>query len=245
MDSLVIPEGYKQTEVGIIPDDWNVKTIKEAYDICNTLRLPISSKIREGMQGKYPYYGPTRIQDYLNEYRVEGEYALIGEDGDHFLKYEAMPQTQLARGKFNVNNHAHLIQGKKNLTEWFYFYFRNRDISIYLTRQGAGRYKLSKGSLETLPCALPPIPEQKEIISIFSDVDALITSLKSLITKKRAIKTAAMQQLLPAKSACHRFAQGRAYRAMPWMARSRLIKPTPVTNRPNWVKFRRIGRLGL
>ena len=108
-----IPAGYKQTEVGVIPDDWGVELIKQSYDICNTLRLPISSKVREGMQGKYPYYGPTKIQDYLNEYRVEGEYALIGEDGDHFLKYEYMPQTQLAKGKFNVNNHAHLILGKK------------------------------------------------------------------------------------------------------------------------------------
>lgn len=191
--------GYKRTEVGVIPEDWNVETVKEAYDICNTLRLPISRKVREGMQGKYPYYGPTKIQDYLNEYKIEGEYALIGEDGDHFLKYETLPQTHLARGKFNVNNHAHLIRGKKNLTEWFYFYFRNRDISSHLTRQGAGRYKLSKGSLETLPCALPPVREQKEIISVLSDVDALITSLERLITKKRAIKTAAMQQLLTGK----------------------------------------------
>jgi type I restriction enzyme S subunit len=194
-----VPEGYQQTEVGVIPDDWSVDVIKEAYDICNTLRLPISSKIREGMKGKYPYYGPTRIQDYINEYRVEGEYALIGEDGDHFLKYERMPQTQMAKGRFNVNNHAHLIKGNKNLTEWFYFYFRNRDISLYLTRQGAGRFKLSKGSLEKLPCALPPAGEQKEVVSVLSDVDALITSLEKLIAKKRAIKTAAMQQLLTGK----------------------------------------------
>jgi len=194
-----MPEGYQQTEVGVIPEDWNVEVVKAAYEICNTLRLPISRKVREGMQGKYPYYGPTKIQDYINEYRVNGEYALIGEDGDHFLKYEVMPQTQLANGKFNVNNHAHLIRGKKNLTEWFYFYFRNRDISLYLTRQGAGRFKLSKASLERLPCALPSITEQKEITSVLSDVDALITSLEKLIAKKRAIKTATMQQLLTGK----------------------------------------------
>ncbi len=48
---------------------------------------------------------------------------LIGEDGDHFLKWRSQPMTLLAEGKFNVNNHAHLVKGTKNLTEWFYWYF--------------------------------------------------------------------------------------------------------------------------
>lgn len=86
VDDRKIPEGYKVTDLGIIPSDWEVAEVKEAYGIYNNLRLPISGKIRETMQGKYPYYGPTGIQDYINEYRIDGEYSLIGEDGDHFLK---------------------------------------------------------------------------------------------------------------------------------------------------------------
>ena len=86
MAEAQIPHGYKQTEVGVIPEDWEVAPIGQAFDICNNLRLPISQAVREKMAGSFPYYGPTGIQGYINEYRVEGEYALIGEDGDHFLE---------------------------------------------------------------------------------------------------------------------------------------------------------------
>lgn len=205
--SKAIPAGYKQTELGVIPDDWEVMLVGEAFAICNNLRMPISSTIRDGMNGDYPYYGPTKIQGYINEYRVMGEYALIGEDGDHFLKYESVPQTQLAIGKFNVNNHAHLIKEKIGSAQWFYWFYRNRDISIYLTRQGAGRFKLNKASLQRIPCIIPPIAEQAAIASVLSDSEKLIDAVEQLIAKKQAIKTATMQQLLSGSTRMPQFAQ--------------------------------------
>ncbi len=192
-----VPEGYKQTEVGVIPDDWNVEVVKHAYDIRNNLRFPLSEKVRKEMQGEYPYYGPTKIQDYINEYRVEGEYCLIGEDGDHFLKWQRMPMTLFVKGRFNVNNHAHLVYGIKNETIWFYYFFSNRDITQHLTRQGAGRYKLTKASLESISLAIPQTKtEQTAIANALSDADAWIQPLTRLIAKKRQIKQGAMQDLL-------------------------------------------------
>jgi type I restriction enzyme S subunit len=203
----IIPAGYKQTEVGVIPKDWEVMLVGDSFTVCNNLRLPISSKVRDGMSGSYPYYGPTKIQGYINEYRVEGEFALIGEDGDHFLKFDSVNQTQLVSGKFNVNNHAHLIKGNVGSAKWFYWFFRNRDISIYLTRQGAGRFKLNKASLERIQCAIPPTEEQLAITTVLSDSDALIVSLEQLIAKKQAIKTASMQQLLTGRTRLPQFAR--------------------------------------
>ncbi len=199
VDSTKVKPGYKQTEVGVIPEDWKLKPIGDSFDICNHLRYPISQDVRKKMVGVYPYYGPTKAQDYINEYRVEGGYALIGEDGDHFLKWRESPMTLLVNGKFNVNNHAHLVKGTKNLTSWFYYYFQNKDLTPYLTRQGAGRYKLTKNTLVTIPCPLPSPKEQAAIVAALSDIDALITSLDKLIAKKRDIKQATMQQLLTGK----------------------------------------------
>ena len=191
-----VRSGHKQTEVGCIPNEWNVEPIGDAFEVRNQLRLPISQAVRERMAGPYPYFGPTSIQGWINEYRVEGEHALIGEDGDHFLKWRDQAMTMLVTGKFNVNNHAHLIRGTKNLTSWFYWYFANRDLSTYLTRQGAGRYKLTKASLLRLPCAVPPLPEQRAIAEALSHVNALLGALDRLIAKNRDLKQAAMQQLL-------------------------------------------------
>jgi type I restriction enzyme, S subunit len=197
---MELKPGYRQTEVGVIPADWGIAPVGHEFDICNNLRKPISRVVRKRMEGPYPYYGPTGIQDYINEYRVDGECALIGEDGDHFLKWNDQPMTQLVCGRFNVNNHAHLIRGTKNLTAWFYHYFSHRDLSPYLTRQGAGRYKLTKNVLAKIPCAFPPTKaEQKAIAEALSDVDALVKALDQLIAKKRDLRQATMQQLLTGK----------------------------------------------
>ncbi len=208
----MVKEGYKQSEIGIIPMDWNLATIKEAFEIKNYLRLPISKKNRETMVGPYPYYGPTGVLSHINEFRIKGKHALIGEDGDHFLKWREMPMTLLVNGKFNVNNHAHIISGINNLTEWFFWFFNQRDITLHLTRQGAGRYKLTKKSLEEIPCVLPPIEEQKTITDVLSDVDGLIEALDRLIAKKRAIKTGTMQQLLTGKKRLPGFGEGKGYK---------------------------------
>lgn len=195
--SVQVPKGYKQTEVGVIPEDWHQSTVGAEFEIKNNLRLPLSSSVRKSMAGDFPYYGPTGVQGYINEFRVEGEFALIGEDGDHFLKWNERPMTQMVRGKFNVNNHAHIVLGVKNETQWFYYYFYNRDITSFLTRQGANRYKLTKKTLLDLPCAIPESKkEQQAIADALSDADALIESLEQLIAKKRQIKQGAMQELL-------------------------------------------------
>ncbi len=197
---MAVRARFKQTEVGEIPEDWSVDSVGQTFNIRNNLRLPISRAVREKIAGPYPYYGPTGIQGYINEYRVEGEHALIGEDGDHFLKFSQQRMTLLVRGRFNVNNHAHIVQGTTNLTAWFYYYFSHRDLSQFLTRQGAGRYKLTKQALKDIPCALPPTKaEQEAIAEALSDADGLIESLEQLIAKKRQIKQGAMQELLTGK----------------------------------------------
>ena len=196
---MAVKKGFKQTEVGVIPEDWQVTSIGSAFEICNQQRLPLSQTVREKMSGPYPYYGPTSIQSWINEFRFEGKYSLIGEDGDHFLKWRNQKMTLLVNGQFNVNNHAHAIRGVRNVTEWFYWFFAYRDITQHLTRQGAGRFKLTKAALASIPMALPPFAEQEVIAGALSDADAWIESLEQLIAKKRQIKQGATQELLMGK----------------------------------------------
>lgn len=182
-----------------IPNDWEISTVGEAFEICNNLRFPINEEERRKIQGTYPYYGPTKIQDYIKEYRLDGKYVLIGEDGDHFLKWKELPMTLLVEGKFNVNNHAHVIKGTTNITEWFFYYFNHKELTPYLTRQGAGRYKLTKQSLEKIPVPLPSISEQKSIASVLSTCDAAIQTTEKIISQKELLKKWLFQQLLSGK----------------------------------------------
>lgn len=164
--------------------------------------------MRLNMRGNFPYYGPTGIIDYIDQFGFDGKYALIGEDGDHFLKWRSRPMTQFVQGKFNVNNHAHVIGAKGQGTiEWFQHFFANRDISEFLTRQGASRYKLTKAALEGLPVMMPPKAEQKAITQVLASADQLIGSIERLISKKQAIKQGLMQRLLTGKTRLSGFTQ--------------------------------------
>ncbi|MGO2054123.1 MAG: restriction endonuclease subunit S [Halomonadaceae bacterium] len=189
-----------QARVEFVPDGWRFCGIREAFVIRNNLRRPISEEERAKNSGPYPYFGPTKIQGYIGTYEQDGKYALIGEDGDHFLKYRTQPMTQLVEGKCTVNNHAHIIEGSDIASrEWFYHYFMHRDIFSFLSRQGAGRYKLNKASLEKIPVLIPPRPEQKKIAQILSTWDQAITATERLLEKSQQRKKGLMQQLLTGK----------------------------------------------
>jgi type I restriction enzyme S subunit len=82
------------------------------------------------------------------------------------------------------------------MVQWFQRFFEHRDITQSLTRQGAGRYKLTKAALEKLPLAIPPPAEQRAITEALDDAANLIRRLERLIAKKQAIKQGMMQQLL-------------------------------------------------
>lgn len=191
-------DGYKKIKgIGWIPEEWEVSSVGESCNIKNNLRKPISELERRKIQGKYPYYGPTKILDYINECEIEGKNVLIGEDGDHFLKYRDQSMTLLVEGMYNVNNHAHILHGTdKCLTEWIFHFFRHRSLFSNLTRQGAGRYKLTKDALSKLSIVLPSIAEQEKISKILSTWDDAINKTKASIEEKKIIKKGLMQQLL-------------------------------------------------
>jgi restriction endonuclease S subunit len=194
------PELYQQTELGWVPKDWEVSNLGDCCEVHNNRRKPISAEEREKIKGDFPYYGCTGVLDYIDEFRLDGKYVIIGEDGDHFLKFARQEMTILIDGKFNVNNHAHVVAGTEQcLTEWFHLYFVHRDITFFLTRQGAGRFKLKKETLLELPMLLPSIVEQQEIYSRYLAINEKQNKERATLLKYQKIKKGLMQDLLTGK----------------------------------------------
>lgn len=136
------------------------------------LRKPLSSLERANFQGEYPYYGAQGIIDHVREYRCDGEYMLIAEDGEN-LSSRKEPIAQIARGKFWVNNHAHIVRTNEKADLYYILYLlNNSDISGYIT--GAAQPKLSQKSLNRIKISLPSLPIQRRIASILSSYDNLI-----------------------------------------------------------------------
>lgn len=184
----------------MLPEGWSETTVGKSCSIKNNIRTPINEDERGKIKGIYPYYGPTGILDYINIYKIDEDFALIGEDGDHFFKYNEKEMTILGSGKASINNHAHVILNSAEcLAKWFYLYFMHKDVTRHITRQGAKRYKLNKNSLENIPIILPPLPEQEKIAAILSTWDKAISTTDALLANSRQQKKALMQQLLTGK----------------------------------------------
>lgn len=192
---------FKDSPLGRIPKDWDCLELRKCIELHNNKRKPISALERAKMIGEYPYYGATGIIDKINIYNVEGEFVLFGEDGDHFLKWKKQEQTILVNGKFNVSNHAHIVKGNHLCsTKWLHYFYFHRDITFYLTRQGAGRFKLNKESLSSLPILVPKdINEQIRIIDKIEYLNNFINHHKIQNDKLQSTKTGLMQDLLSGK----------------------------------------------
>lgn len=208
----------------MLPAGWKATTVGKSCAIRNTLRFPLSAADRASMQGQYPYFGPTGKLDSIDHYRIDEAFALIGEDGDHFLKFRDRPMTMYFEGKANVNNHAHIIgDSEQCLAKWFYYCFMHRDLTPVLSRQGVGRYKLTKGGLERLEFPLPPKAEQAAIIKRLDVWDLAIGVATSLVANAKEQRRALTQALLGDLSRKSRGAQ-----ALPRSQASQVFSPRSV-----------------
>ena len=136
-------------------------------------RIPLSSKQRAERQGCYRYYGAQGVIDYVDDYIFDGTYLLIAEDGEN-LKSQKQNIAQIAKGKFWVNNHAHIVQTNELCDlRYLYYLINSMDLSGYIT--GSAQPKLSQANLNAVMLELPAIEEQKRIVSILGALDDKIT----------------------------------------------------------------------
>jgi type I restriction enzyme, S subunit len=158
-------------------------TFKDIVDNFDGSRKPIKAQEREQLQGKYPYYGASGIIDTINDYIFDGEYLLISEDGAN-LTVRKYPIAFIAQGKFWVNNHAHIVIAKKEITtnKFLEYYFVYTDISSYIT--GSAQPKLSQGKLNTIYFTIPPLEKQKTIVEYLDQMSSKMDKIKDVQTIK-------------------------------------------------------------
>lgn len=185
-----VRQGYKKTDVGIIPEDWFLLPIS---GVTFTVKPPVKLESIEYLTtGDYPIItqGMELITAYCNEesYLVEaGNYILFG-DHTCFVKRYSGAFAQGADGLkiLRVNNNRVLFN--------FCYYSFN-----YYAPKPTGYNRHWSSAKNTLLATPSKINEQQAIASALSDMDALIEAKEALLEKKRAIKQGAMQELLTGK----------------------------------------------
>lgn len=204
-----IPQGYKQTELGIIPEDWEVKTIGDLGRIVGG-GTP-STTIPQYWNGGIAWYTPAEIGcgKYLNS-----SLKTISEFGLHASSARLLPPgTILLTTRASIGLSAILQQtGTTNQgfqsvivydsydNEFVYYLLQQYIDVMYSLASGSTFLEISKKKLALINVAFPVNRiEQRAIAEALSDIDGLIAALDKKIAKKRLIKQGAMQQLLTGK----------------------------------------------
>lgn len=154
-----------ESELGMIPKGWEVKELGDIIEIFDSKRIPLSKNKREKMEKIYPYYGAASLMDYVEDYIFDGIYLLMGEDGT-VIDVNGCPILQYVWGKFWVNNHAHVLKGKGNISEEFiYMLLKKQNITSSVT--GAVQLKINQQNLKNIKVILPM---EEELIYKYSEV---------------------------------------------------------------------------
>lgn len=201
-----IPQGYKDSPLGIIPKEWEVKRLGEICTFLDSQRIPIKDADRGKMQGKYPYYGASGIIDYVNDYIFDDDLILLSEDGANIIM-RSTPLAFLVSGKVWINNHAHVLKTKSGFSRYYVCnYLESLSYDKYNT--GTAQPKLNREVCEKIPVLLPPKKEQNRLSELFTTWDTAIEKQSELIEKLKLRKRALMQQLLTGKKRLLGFSGG-------------------------------------
>lgn len=169
-----------------ISDKWQSKKLEECVDILDSKRIPIKKEDRDKKRGDIPYYGATGLIDYVNDFIFNEELLLLGEDGAPF-KDKTKPISYIISGKSWVNNHAHVIRAKPNITtnRFLKYYLDSFDFSDSIS--GSTRDKLTQGVMRNIPIPTPPLEEQNAIVAKIEKLLSRVEAAKERLNRVPAI----------------------------------------------------------
>jgi type I restriction enzyme S subunit len=210
-----IPQGYKQTELGIIPEDWDtIKICEGLADVKSGKRLPYGYYVTD-KRTKHPYirvidmydggidtsnlmYVPEEAYKSIEKYRIFKDDIFISVAGTLGIVGKIPSWLDGA----NLTENANRLTNITCCRDYLLYYLRSPYIQdVISSEQTIGAQpKLALNRIRNFEIALPSSDtEQKAIATALSDVDALIVALDKKIAKKKLIKQGAMQQLLTGK----------------------------------------------
>jgi len=159
-----------------IPDTWEFVKFGELLITRDSERIPVSVSDRNKRAKIYDYYGASGVIDKIDDYLFDKELLLIGEDGANLLS-RSTPIAFIAKGKYWVNNHAHVLDACCNLDLNYICYYINAiSLAPYVT--GTAQPKMNQENMNAIWIALPPLAEQKRIVAKLEEILPLCERLK-------------------------------------------------------------------
>ncbi|MCY3723670.1 MAG: restriction endonuclease subunit S [Candidatus Poribacteria bacterium] len=208
LEPTSVSEVSTQEGLSELPEGWEWTTLANCAEILDSQRIPINAKERETrISGKseselYPYYGATGRVGWIDDYLFDEELVLLGEDGAPFLDF-LKDTAYLIRDKSWVNNHAHVLRAKSEVTsnQFLCHYLNTFDYHGYLT--GTTRLKLNQSAMRKIPVPLSPLPEQKQVVSELernlSVADEIEATIKSELKRSERLRQSILKHAFSGK----------------------------------------------
>lgn len=207
-----IPKGYKNTLLGIIPNEWEVKKIKEIGQVV-TGNTPATSE-KENYGDSYLFVSPVDLSDLKYIKNTEKKLSLIGFEKSRKLPKGAVLFTCIGLiGKVGIslcdlscNQQINaIICNELMFNEYLYYELRIRASKIKLIAGEQVLPIINKSDFENVKILIPPLPEQRKIAEVLSTWDRAIEKQMLLVEKLELRKKGLMQQLLTGKKRLHGF----------------------------------------
>ncbi len=203
-----VPAGYKRTEVGVIPEEWNVASLGEMAKIATGGTPPTHDSTYYG--DEYPFVSPVDLGEAKHVIHTEKGLSPKGFAISRRFPAESILFVSIGStiGKCGVasveltsNQQINAILPSPSFSvDYLYYTICSAAPRIKALAGEQAVPIVNKTQLSETLIALAPKPEQLAIAEALSDVDGLLAALEALIAKKRAVKQAAMQQLLTGKT---------------------------------------------
>ena len=200
----MVKKGYKQTEVGVIPEKWKDKKLGDVGKVCMCKRIFAN---QTSNTGEVPFFKIGTFGKEADAYISKGIYEdykqrfSYPQKGDVLISAAGtLGRTIVFEGKdayFQDSNIVWLATDKELLcNEYLYHYYK---VIKWGASEGSTIARLYNGIICNTHIALPDVEEQKQIATVLSEIDELISLTEKQISKKKAIKQGAMQELLTGK----------------------------------------------
>jgi len=200
----ILPQGYKMTELGALPEEWKVVKLGEVADISSGGNAPQGDKYFNGDKpfvrvshidnqnysiNKYDLINDNAINDYRLKLFPKGTIVFPKSGATVYLEKRAM----LPIDAYVVSHLCTVISNKEKAIQHFLFYVL---ISLKLAKEKADGYPtLNISEVKQIPIPLPPLPEQKKIAAVLSAVQTAKEKTEAVITATKALKKSMMKHL--------------------------------------------------
>lgn len=188
------PHGAIRSNADLLPSSWELVSLADLVTNRDGERVPVSKEERSQRDKVYDYYGASGVIDKIDNYIFDKPLLLIGEDGANLIS-RSTPIAFIARGKYWVNNHAHVLDAiSEPFLQYLELYINAIDLKPYVT--GTAQPKMNQAKMNSIRVSVPPEAEQHRIVAKVNELMLVCDELERCLMATQTTRAQFLEAVL-------------------------------------------------